>query len=268
MAEQQERLCANLPPPPPSPSPVHEEREEVGQSCASGLVRVTEAGDSERQVFFLNLSPSPFSLSFSISDDDLEPYDMSHDPDNTQTPPPHYLLDCLSGKRQSRCGLSLTPPTAVLVSPTERGPVEAALSSLPSLISREPSDLSEVCVDLGRALVHLQDSWDLPSFTALRHSALVSLTTARPRLLAPFLVTEFYSPNHNLRQRLDILEVVGIVTHLLMFQLLWGLLQSQCVVLLKIQSFQSLVHRPHSIMLLICTCRCPETIHFVCFSFR
>ena len=122
---------------------------------------------------------------------------------------------------------------SVLVSPTERGPVEAALSSLPSLVSREPSDLSEVCVDLGRALIHLQDSWDLPSFPALRHSALVSLTTARPRLLAPFLVTEFYSPNHNLRQRLDILEVVGIATHLQL--LLWVLLKSrfsvsECVV--------------------------------------
>jgi telomere length regulation protein len=173
VAEQQERLCGNLPPTPPLPplSPLHEGREE---SCASGLVRVTEAGDSD-------------------SDDDLEPYDMSHDPDNSKTPPPRYLLDCLS----------------VLVSPTERGPVEAALSSLPSLVSREPSDLSEVCVDLGRALIHLQDNWDLPSFPALRHSALVSLTTARPRLLAPFLVTEFYSPNHNLRQRLDILEVIS-----------------------------------------------------------
>lgn len=32
------------------------------------------------------------------SDDDLEPFDMTHDPDHTHTTPPRYLRDCLSGK--------------------------------------------------------------------------------------------------------------------------------------------------------------------------
>jgi telomere length regulation protein len=151
------------------------EKDDGGESLLrGGPVGVTEASDSD-------------------SDDGLEPFDMSYDPDHTLSLPPRYLRDCLSA----------------LVAPSERGPVEAALSALPSLASRDPPDLSEVCVELARALLHLQDSWDLPSFTALRHSALVSLTTARPRLLAPFLVTEFYSPNHNLRQRLDILEVIS-----------------------------------------------------------
>jgi telomere length regulation protein len=151
------------------------EKDDGGESLLrGGPVGVTEASDSD-------------------SDDGLEPFDMSYDPDHTLSLPPRYLRDCLSA----------------LVAPSERGPVEAALSALPSLASRDPPDLSEVCVELARALLHLQDSWDLPSFPSLRHSALVALTTARPHLLAPFLVAEFYSPHHHLGQRLDILEVLS-----------------------------------------------------------
>ena len=151
------------------------------------MVRVTEAEDSD-------------------SDDDLQPFDMSHDPDHTQSRPPRYLRDCLSGECVGVVIL-ISHLSAVLVSPTERAAVEAALSSLPSLIAASPPDLSEVCVELARALIHLHDSWDIPSFTSLRHSALVALTTTTPTLLAPFLASEFYATNHNLRQRLDILEV-------------------------------------------------------------
>lgn len=104
-------------------------------------------------------------------------------------------------------GTECLSPTA-LVSPSDGGAVEAALTTLPALISAQPPDLTEVCVEVARVLVHLQDSWDMPSFSSLRHTALVSLTVSRPRLLAPYLTTEFYSPNHNIRQRLDILEVM------------------------------------------------------------
>lgn len=93
------------------------------------------------------------------------------------------------------------------MSHTDRGAVEASLSSLPPLISAQPPDLSDVCVELARALLHLHDNWDIPSFSSLRHTALVALTTTRPHLLAPFLTVEFYSPHHNVRQRLDVLEV-------------------------------------------------------------
>ena len=110
---------------------------------------------------------------------------------------PHIVLN-----RTALC-VSLT----ALVSQSDCGSVEAALSSLPSLVSSLPADLSEVCVELARVLLHCQDSWAIPSFSSLRHTALVALTTTRPHLLASYLTTEFYSPNHNIRQRLDILEV-------------------------------------------------------------
>ena len=96
---------------------------------------------------------------------------------------------------------------AVLASPRDRSSVEAALSVLPGLVSSQPPDLAEVSVELARVLLHLQDSWDLPALPSLRHSTLVALTIARPRLLAPYLTAEFYSSNHNTRQRLDLLEV-------------------------------------------------------------
>lgn len=135
---------------------------------------------------------------------------MSHDPDHTHFPTPHYIRDCLSGERALlKYGDTLHHLLfAVLVSASERGPVEAALAALPALIKAEPPDLSEVCVEMAKVLLHLHDNWDLDDFSSLRHGALVALTTMRPRLLAPFLTTQFYSPNHNTRQRLDILEVL------------------------------------------------------------
>ena len=73
----------------------------------------------------------------------------------------------------------------------------------------------QVCVELARALLHLQDCYDLPSFARLRHTALTSLTVHQPLLVAGYLTTEFYSPTHSTRQRMDILEVccTSRVTH-------------------------------------------------------
>lgn len=133
---------------------------------------------------------------------------MSHDPDHTHFPTPHYIQDCLTGERALLSRDTLQHHLfAVLVSASDRGPVGAALAALPALIKAEPPDLSEVCVEMAKVLLHLQDNWDLDAFSSLRHSALIALTTRRPRLLAPFLTTQFYCPNHNTRQRLDILEV-------------------------------------------------------------
>lgn len=132
---------------------------------------------------------------------------MSHDPDHTYFPTPHYIRDCLSGESTLLKYGGNTSSSAVLVSASDRGPMEAALTALPALIKAEPTDLSEVCVEIAKVLLHLQDNWDLHAFSSLRHSALVALTTMRPHLLAPFLTTQFYCPNHNIKQRLDILEV-------------------------------------------------------------
>jgi telomere length regulation protein len=181
VSEQQVALKSTLPPHSPDPSPVVHVREAEGGErvqgggvVGEGMATVREASDSD-------------------SDNELEPFDMSHDPDHTHKPAPRYLRDCLS----------------VLVSQSDSGSVEAALSSLPALLSPAPADLSEVCVELARVLLHCQDTWAIPSFSSLRHTALVALTTSRPHLLAPYLTTEFYSPNHNTRQRLDILEVLS-----------------------------------------------------------
>ena len=62
-------------------------------------------------------------------------------------------------------------------------------------------------MELAKILLHLSDVYALPGFTNTRHSSLVALAVTRPRLVAPYLTREFYAPNYNLRQRMDILEV-------------------------------------------------------------
>lgn len=65
----------------------------------------------------------------------------------------------------------------------------------------------QVCVELGRVLLHLTDSYALSDFTLLRHRAMVTLVVTCPSPLAHYLTSEFYAPHYTLRQRMDVLEV-------------------------------------------------------------
>ena len=67
--------------------------------------------------------------------------------------------------------------------------------------------LLQVCTELARVLLHLSDSFALADFVPQRHRALVALVTSCPSPVAQLLTGEFYAPNYNIRQRLDILEV-------------------------------------------------------------
>ncbi len=53
----------------------------------------------------------------------------------------------------------------------------------------------------------MSDDYAFPDFVSQRLNALVALCVSRPKLSVPYLTTEFYAPNYNLRQRMDILEV-------------------------------------------------------------
>lgn len=67
----------------------------------------------------------------------------------------------------------------------------------------------QVCVELTKVLLHLNDSFSLDDFLLHRHQTMVALTVSCPDQIAPYLTSEFYSPNYNLRQRIDILEVLS-----------------------------------------------------------
>lgn len=129
----------------------------------------------------------------SDSDDDLVPYTMDDDPDTSKVKPPRYLRTLLQA----------------LLSTKEPAQQEAALCVAESLIRSRPPDLIEVCTELARVLLHLSDSFALADFVPQRHRALVALVTSCPSPVAQLLTGEFYAPNYNIRQRLDILEVLS-----------------------------------------------------------
>ncbi|XP_071796537.1 telomere length regulation protein TEL2 homolog [Asterias amurensis] len=127
------------------------------------------------------------------SDDDLEPYDMSQDVQTSQVKTPMYIRDCIEG----------------LTTKENRELTEASLKVAEKLVRARPDDLKEVSVAFVKVLLHLEDIYEIDDFTILRHSAMVAATVHCPVMVSEFLTTEFYDRNYNIRQRLDMLEVLA-----------------------------------------------------------
>lgn len=125
------------------------------------------------------------------SDDDLEPYDL--ETGNNQDNCPLYIQECLEG----------------LMKNDKPEWFEACLQSAENLINQRPDNLEEVAIDFCKILLHLEDSFSTANFIKQRHNALVALCTNCPLIIADFLVGEFYNRNYNIRQRLDILQVIS-----------------------------------------------------------
>ncbi|XP_075422555.1 telomere length regulation protein TEL2 homolog isoform X2 [Ascaphus truei] len=128
------------------------------------------------------------------SDDDLLPYDMSTDTEMRKGKPPAYIRDSMD----------------VLVSSEDMDRVEVTMESLGTLIRANTAATKEVSVELAKILLHL-DKPGVERFTELRHGALVSVTAIDPVPVSQYLTGEFYSINYNLRQRLDMLDVLASV---------------------------------------------------------
>lgn len=62
-----------------------------------------------------------------------------------------------------------------------------------------------------KVLLHLSDTFALPEFTDCRLRAMTSLAVTCPSPSAQYLTGEFYAPNYSLRQRMDVLEVGGVL---------------------------------------------------------
>ncbi|XP_072029734.1 telomere length regulation protein TEL2 homolog isoform X2 [Amphiura filiformis] len=127
------------------------------------------------------------------SDDDLEPYDMTYDPKVTQVKTPMYIRDCMEG----------------LLSRDNPDLFESSLKVCEQLIRAEPDDLQDVCVEVTKILLHLDNNYDTDNFTALRHNAMISLAVLCPVQVSQYLTTEFYDRNYSIRHRLDVLEVLA-----------------------------------------------------------
>ncbi|WAQ97137.1 TELO2-like protein [Mya arenaria] len=127
------------------------------------------------------------------SDDDLEPYDMSHDTDKVKVRQPKYIRDCMED----------------LIGNEGPERVEQALKAAEGLIRGKPYGVAEVSVEFTKVLVHLADEYSLPDFRTIRFSTLVALAVTAPEQVASYLSEQFYDKNYNIRQRLDIIEVLG-----------------------------------------------------------
>ncbi|KAK3595114.1 hypothetical protein CHS0354_002366 [Potamilus streckersoni] len=127
------------------------------------------------------------------SDDDLVPYDMSDDVKVTKVKQPKYIRDCMEG--------------LIISDDPER--VEVCLAVAETLIRSNPDGLQEISVEFTKILLHLSDSLSLPGFAAARLKAMVALCVLHPTQVADYLTNEFYDRNYNIRQRLDMLEVLA-----------------------------------------------------------
>lgn len=127
------------------------------------------------------------------SDDDLEPYDMSHDVKTSKVKPPKYIRDCMEG----------------LIGCENPDMLEACLGIAETLIRANPDGLQEISAEFAKVLLHLTESFSLPNFRGQRFDALVALTVICPKQVAEYLTEQFYDRNYSIRQRLDIIEVIG-----------------------------------------------------------
>ncbi|PIK35251.1 putative telomere length regulation protein TEL2-like isoform X1 [Apostichopus japonicus] len=127
------------------------------------------------------------------SDDDLEPYDMSGDTKVTKVKEPVYVRDCMEG----------------LIAKDNPDLVEASLKVAEKLVRRKPDDLSEIAVEFAKILLHLEDNYHTENFAELKLSCLCALTVHCPVPVASYLTEQFYDRNYNIRQRIDMLEVLS-----------------------------------------------------------
>ncbi|XP_048248050.1 telomere length regulation protein TEL2 homolog isoform X1 [Haliotis rufescens] len=126
------------------------------------------------------------------SDDDLQAFDMSHDVVRTKVKVPKYVRDCMDG----------------LISTDDVDRVDVCLQEAETLIRRNPDGLQEIAAEFTKVLLHLSDGASYRGFITRRSAAMVALTVQCPRTVADYLTQEFYERNYNLRQRMDILEVL------------------------------------------------------------
>lgn len=127
-------------------------------------------------------------------DDELLPYDLDEDHDtDSKTKSPKFLRDCIEG----------------LVASEDPSKTEASLKTVGKLVCAELDDLEDICVELVKVLLHLQDCYSTDSFCELRHNAMVSVTIRCPQQIACHLTEEFFAPNYNLQQRMDMLNVLA-----------------------------------------------------------
>ena len=161
--------------------------ETMNDGLSSGNPKIQEFNDVKKENFNTNEECG--------GEDDLQPYEMNEDDHDLieGIHPPRYISECIDGL------LSTDDPKRYI----------ASLRIIKKLIVNDQDNFLHLCVPLVTALLHLQDKYSFEDYCELRFSSMVAATVSCPLPVAGYLTKEFYSPNYNLRQRMDILDVLA-----------------------------------------------------------
>ncbi|XP_014781700.1 telomere length regulation protein TEL2 homolog [Octopus bimaculoides] len=171
---------------PPDKPKVAEKISEVSENATEPSENVTKKNDQEKI--------SENQESDLDSDDDFEPFDMSHDKQEQKVKTPKYLRDCMEG----------------LIGTEDPERVEACLKVAEELISSSHYGLAEIAAEFAKILLHLTESHSFSSLLECRLKALVALLVECPVETATYLTSQVYASNYNIRQRMDTLEVLAV----------------------------------------------------------
>lgn len=125
-------------------------------------------------------------------DSDLIPFDLSNDKPIADIKRPIYLRDCMEG----------------LLDQEKTEWFAACLKSAEQVVRKNSETVGEVSVEMTKILLRLDDNCAIDDFIGLRMRSLIALCVCSPKSVASYLGSQFYAPNHTIRQRLDILEVL------------------------------------------------------------
>ncbi|XP_005113209.2 telomere length regulation protein TEL2 homolog [Aplysia californica] len=128
------------------------------------------------------------------SDDDLVPYDMSNDLKVKTVKPPKYLRECMEG---------------LLCITDNLDKAELCLKHAEAIVRKKRDGLDEIAAEFAKILLHMSDSHGIEDFYMLRRKTLVALAVTSPKEVADYMTSQFYEWNYNLRQRMDVLEVLA-----------------------------------------------------------
>ena len=132
-----------------------------------------------------------------LSDDDLEAYDLEDDgADLVPVQPPKYLRDLLKlineGTDQELA----------------RERLQMALATCPALVRSRPADLKDVARELAHAILATENRFDLENFSETSRVSLAALTACRPVEVVRYLHLSFFDKELGLNKRLDALQAM------------------------------------------------------------
>ena len=170
------------PPPPPQPAKKQKKKRSPDDVLESG----SESSDDES-----------VESATTLSDDDLEAYDLEDDgADLVPVQPPRYLRDLLKlineGTDQELA----------------RERLQMALQSCPALVRSRPADLKDVARELAHAILATENRFELDDFSEKSRTSLAALTACRPVEVVRYLQLSFFDKELGLNKRLDCLQAM------------------------------------------------------------